>query len=235
MTASPNYPTTIGSYQPLFATSARTNEAFVTKLSAKGDRLIYSTFVRSSRGSEAFVGVSIDDVDAAIVVGVAEMKYPVTPGAFQPVYAGGSDAVMTSLDLLPTGASTFGASSPGCTGPLPIGIDAMPLVGTTFAVTCGNAPASGFGAAYFGAQAATAPIRVAGVDFWVDPAGAWTLAVPIQSDARGAADFSVRVPSRAGLVGTSFVAQFVWLASTIGPQCPASGVSASNGLAMTIQ
>ncbi len=236
-TSSPNWPTTLGSLQPVipsFATPFR-GDGFVTKLSDNGDRLVYSTFL-ADPGGDAVRGLDLDDLDVAVAAGATDgASFPVTPGAAQPTIGGGYDATISVLDLLPTGATAFGSSSPGCAGPLPIGIDSWPGVGTTFAVTCGNAPPLGVGVAYFGALGLSAPLPVAGMNLWVDPNGAWTLPIPATSNAVGAADFPVRVPQRAGLVGTGFVAQFVWLDPGAVPPCPPMGVSGSNGLSLVLQ
>jgi hypothetical protein len=95
---------------------------------------------------------------------------PTTLGAFDTTYNGGWDGFVTRLDLLPTGVSAFGRSSPGCTGPLAISVTAMPHVGNAgFAVTCGNAPPSTTGLLAFTASGFQTPAIVLGVEVWIDP------------------------------------------------------------------
>jgi hypothetical protein len=76
--------------------------AFVSKLSASGQDLVYSTFLNDS---QAF-GIAVNAVGNAFVTGRAGADFPVTPGAFQTVPglpSGDVDAFVTKLD--PTGSS----------------------------------------------------------------------------------------------------------------------------------
>ncbi len=235
--ASTNFPTTFGSFQPALSSFALPlrGDGFVSKLARSGDRLLYSTFLGAPDGTDSLQGVVLDALDGAVVVGNSDgAAFPVTAGGFQQVHRGEFDATIAALDLLPSGATASGWSSPGCTGPLPIGVDAAPLVGSTFAVTCGNAPPSGLGIAHFGALGLATPLLAGGIAIWVDPASAWMLAIPVRSDPIGGAEVAVRVPNRAGLVGVGFAAQFAWWVSG-GPPCPPLGLAASNGMRVILQ
>lgn len=137
-TYSPDYPTTPGAFD-------RTNhgalDVFVTKLSASGAALEYSTFLGGSKeeGNSWFYivpsGIAVDAAGSAYVAGrSASPDFPTTAGAFDPTYHGTVDAFVTKLD--PAGGSlvysTFlgGASSDGASA---IAIDAA-----------GNAYVTGF-------------------------------------------------------------------------------------------
>jgi hypothetical protein len=85
---SPDYPVTPGAYDtthgvrfdaigPIYGA-----DAFVTRLSAGGDRLVYSTFVGTDDYEQA-VAVALAPGGTAVVVGeTASAAFPTTPGAF---------------------------------------------------------------------------------------------------------------------------------------------------------
>ncbi len=99
-TLSANYPTTSGAYQ---TSNAGSRDAFVTKLSATGGFLVYSTYLGGS-GNEIGYGVAVDSSGNAIVTGYTEStNYPTTSGAYQTSNAGSRDAFVTKLSA--TGAS----------------------------------------------------------------------------------------------------------------------------------
>jgi hypothetical protein len=62
---------------------ASTSKAFASKLSAAGDRLVYSTFLAGDI-QEMGYGVAVDSLGNAYVTGYSvSANFPVTPGAFQ--------------------------------------------------------------------------------------------------------------------------------------------------------
>jgi hypothetical protein len=73
--------------------------------------------------------------------------------------------------MLPTGASVFGSSSPGCTGPLVIGVTSMPQVGNAaFAITCNNAAPNTVGLiAFAGPRVVEPDDRCSASHVWIDP------------------------------------------------------------------
>jgi hypothetical protein len=75
--ASPGYPTTVGSYQPTTTASS----AFLTKLSADGSSLVYSTFFGAN---DVARGVAVDSSGQAVIAGVSNPTPPTTPGALCP-------------------------------------------------------------------------------------------------------------------------------------------------------
>jgi hypothetical protein len=95
------FPTTAGAYD---TGHNGAYDVFVTRLTAAGDALVYSTFlggamddygigIAVSAGGDAFItGLTINDTVAPIV------NFPVTPGAFDTLHNGGaSDAFVTRL------------------------------------------------------------------------------------------------------------------------------------------
>lgn len=90
-TDAPDFPTTRGAFQSTFGGSGSdaglVGDAFVTKVSAAGNVLIYSTFLGGG-GADGGNAVAVDGVGNAFVTGsTRSSNFPVTPGAFQPVYA----------------------------------------------------------------------------------------------------------------------------------------------------
>jgi hypothetical protein len=110
-TGSTGFPTTSGVVQPAFAGGP--TDAFVTKLNAKGSRLLFSTFL-GGEGGEGFDAGFISFFDRAGNVHVegdtGSPDFPTTPGSFQPGFGGGPGDGFV-VKLRPNGArlvySTF--------------------------------------------------------------------------------------------------------------------------------
>ena len=92
------FPTTTGAYQtvcgPANATAAANNvtycnnsnytSAFITKLSADGTKLVYSTFLSGHGGVEGGSGIAVDSAGVAYLLGyTASNDFPITSDAFQ--------------------------------------------------------------------------------------------------------------------------------------------------------
>jgi hypothetical protein len=103
-TASNGFPTTAGAFD---RTRGGPYDGFVTKLSADGQALVYSTFLggnqtlaQEERGS----GIAVDGTGSAYVTGVTPSSdFPTTPGAFDTTHNGNYDAFLTKI--APTGAT----------------------------------------------------------------------------------------------------------------------------------
>ncbi|PWU20204.1 MAG: hypothetical protein C5B48_12800, partial [Candidatus Rokuibacteriota bacterium] len=106
-TSSTDFPTTAGAFDTTYNGSSGSADAFVTKLSADGSQLDYSTYLGGSNSSGFFdlgSGIAVDGTGAAYVAGEADSSnFPVTAGAFDTTDNGGTDAFVTKLD--PTGSS----------------------------------------------------------------------------------------------------------------------------------
>ena len=93
-TLSDNFPTTAGSFQP---TAGGSIDAFVTKFSADGSTLVYSTYLGGS-GIDVAYAIAVDAAGNAYVTGLASTGFPTTPGSFQTEHAGGTDAFVAKLN-----------------------------------------------------------------------------------------------------------------------------------------
>ncbi len=96
-TWSSDFPTTPGAFQ---TSLLGTQDGFVTKLDATGTGLVYSTYLGGGGSLDAAIGVTVDAAGNAYVTGPTDSTdFPVTPGAFQGTYQGGSqDAYVTELN-----------------------------------------------------------------------------------------------------------------------------------------
>jgi fibronectin type III domain protein/beta-propeller repeat-containing protein len=100
-TTSLNFPIVPGSYR---TTNAGGLDVFVTKISADGSTLIYSTYVGGS-GSDGGNAIAVDASGNAFVAGVtaSATDFPTTSGALQTTFGGGDlDAFV--FELSPAGA-----------------------------------------------------------------------------------------------------------------------------------
>ncbi len=104
-TFSTNFPT----QNPFQSVNGGSTNAFVSKLSAGGSALLYSTYLGGSGDDRAF-GVALDSAGDAYVTGAAQSaNFPTTTGAYQTALGGGTNAFISKLS--PSGAqlsySTF--------------------------------------------------------------------------------------------------------------------------------
>ncbi len=91
-TSSPDFPVTPGAFQtvPLETPGEAMTHGFVTKLSAGGSKLIYSTFLEGSVADNA-AGIAIDAAGNAYVTGnTSSADFPATAGAYQANVSGGA-------------------------------------------------------------------------------------------------------------------------------------------------
>ncbi len=92
-TESTNFPTS-GAYQGAFAGGSY--DAFVAKLSAAGDALVYATYLGGS-SADAARGIAVDASGAAYLTGDTDSTDFPTSGAYQAAFAGVSDAFVAKL------------------------------------------------------------------------------------------------------------------------------------------
>ncbi len=88
-TTSPDFPMTVGTAP---APDALTSSVFVTKFSADGRTLLYSTTIANAQGT----AIAIDPARHAFLTGNAFRNFPLV-NAFQPTYGGDTDAFVTKL------------------------------------------------------------------------------------------------------------------------------------------
>ena len=112
---STNFPVTAGAFQ----TTAKGEDAFVTKLNANGTALVYSTYLGGSSNDHG-TSIALDGSgDAYITGGTYSTDFPTTAGAYQTTFPGsGGTTFLTKLN--PTGTalvySTFLGGSNGGLG-----------------------------------------------------------------------------------------------------------------------
>jgi len=91
------FPTTPGAFQTAFGGGA--DDAFITKLNAAGNALLYSTYLGGANRDEGY-GIAVDTAGNAYVNGFTDSNpFPTTPGAFQTAFGGGTlDAFIAKLN-----------------------------------------------------------------------------------------------------------------------------------------
>ena len=231
-TGSPNYPTTLGAFQPVKGGTITSPDAFLARLHPSEHSLVYSTFLGGSV-AENLLGsthVALDPTGAAIVTGTTGglSDFPFTPGTVQ------SDvtqvAYVAKLDLLATGVSMMGAATPGSGLTPAIGAISMPQVGNdAFALSCTDAPPLAQGALLLSFGSLPIPANLKGAGLWLDPAKLIAVA-PQATDVVGYNQVRLAVPSATTLVGLTVYAQYLWPE----PSQP-GGLLASNALGLVVQ
>jgi hypothetical protein len=230
-TWSGSFPITAGTF-PWPPVAFGPPDFFVTRLEPDGSGLLYSTYFGGPEiETSNNVALALDETGAAFVAGGTTGGFPVTEGAFDTTEPVIFDATVSLLTLLPTGASRFGASTPGTAGPLAIGVTDMPSIGTAdFALTCTSAPASSTeGLLVLGFGGLSSPLVGKGVDVWVDPLPVLFI-FRATSNADGYAVVTMPLPNDPRLIGIGTTWQFVWAPDEVGGPW-----SASNALAVVIQ
>jgi hypothetical protein len=87
---------------PIQAANGGSQDAFVTKISAAGSQLLYSTYLGGSGGAagtpEQANAIAVDALANAYVAGVTNSpNFPVTAGALETSYRGGQDAFLAKI------------------------------------------------------------------------------------------------------------------------------------------
>jgi hypothetical protein len=91
------FATTAGAFQTAPGAPNAQN-GFVTKLSADGSSLIYSTYLGGSTDGDFAYCIGVDSTGAAYVTGGAvSSDFPITAGSFQTTLGGGENAFVTKL------------------------------------------------------------------------------------------------------------------------------------------
>jgi len=125
---------------PLHASHAAGDDSdvFVSKLSADGSKLVYSTYLGGTGGDQGY-GIAVDLLGQAYIVGsTTSADFPVSPGAFQTTYKGtgkrlDGDAFVAKLS--PSGTSLVYATYLG--GSSDDGADAIAVDLSGFAYVAG--------------------------------------------------------------------------------------------------
>jgi len=133
-TESPDFPTTPGAFQttlkakviPGFPNDIPQSNAFVTKFSANGRSLVFSTYLGGTADDVAEAIALDPDGRACVTGGASSADFPVTAGAFQKTRHGSDDAFVTKFQLSGGGLfySTFLGGS-GSDGGSSIAVDSL--------------------------------------------------------------------------------------------------------------
>src|SRR6185295_5904245 len=101
-TTSANFPTTPGAFDRTYNAGGDVT-GFVTKLSAAGDSLVYSTYLGGQHIDEPR-GIAVDRAGSAYVTGdTASVDFPTTPNAFSRTLRGAQDVFITKFN--PSGSA----------------------------------------------------------------------------------------------------------------------------------
>jgi hypothetical protein len=158
---------------PIHANHRGNTDAFVVKLNAAGNAILYSTFLGGDSGDSGR-GIAVDAAGAAYVIGVTSSSdFPTTPGALQTARGGGVDAFVAKVN--PAGSALVyctylgGTADEGSYTGLGVAVDALGnacvegnTASTNFPTTAGAfQPAFGGG----GSDAFVAKLNVSGTAF----------------------------------------------------------------------
>ena len=88
------FPVTAGAFDTTFNGGT---DAFVTKMDPSGAFPIYSTYL-GGIGNDYGYDIAVDSAGQAYVTGSTSASFPVTPGAFDTTFNGGTDAFVTKLN-----------------------------------------------------------------------------------------------------------------------------------------
>jgi len=112
-TQSTDFPTTAGAYQTTFGGGS--GKAFVSKLNATGNGLVYSTYLGGNT-DDMGNGIALDSSGSAYITGyTASSNFPTTAGAYQATLVGSISAFVSKLNATGSGLvySTYlGAAAP---------------------------------------------------------------------------------------------------------------------------
>lgn len=227
ITYSADFPITAGAFDPTFGGGS---DGFLLRLDGNASRLWQSTFFGHA-SFERGEGLDVDAGGFAAVVGETwSSAFPATLGAWSTTYSGAGDAFALKLDLLPVGATRYGAASTGCAGAPFVGVTAMPQVGSAgFGLTCARVPVAGLGACLLGSLPLAAPVSFLQVGIWVDPLAPHVF-FPAAGSELGGAELALAIPANPTLAGANLFAQFFWADA-----CAPRGLSASSALWIAVQ
>lgn len=209
------FPITPGVVQPTKGGGNQNADYFITRFHPDGHSLSYSTF---------FGGPSADPVaasaqwrmplavspDGSVITGAsAGPAFPTTPGAAYEDYGGAIDGAIFRLTMLPTGVGRRGTPSPDDDSGAFLAAHHAPFLGSNdFALLVSGAPVAATGLLGVSTTRLEAPVTVAGIELWLDPAAltlhTWT------TDVRGFAQRRFPLPDDPMLLGLSFTAQSLW-------------------------
>jgi len=236
-TFSPDFPTTPGAFQTMYPGGSN-GTAFISKLNSTGSALVYSSFLGGSGGDSASQLAVDSSGDAYIVGSTCSTNFPVTLGAFQTVYGGGTcvngkygDVFVTKVG--PTGASLvystyLGGSSNENGYAIAIDSSGSAYVGgytcsTNFPVTPGA-----FQTMNNGGNCTRINVGAAFVSK-LDPAGASLIYSSYLGGTGSVAGIAVNSAGNAYVTGTSYAANFPTTPGAFQSSCSTCNIGKSDG------
>lgn len=94
----PNYPLTVGAYDSTFG--GGTVDIAISKFSSDGTQLLYSTFIGGSSAETPHSIISNQNGEIYVMGITSSTNFPITAGAYQPVYGGGSSFTIDNISFL---------------------------------------------------------------------------------------------------------------------------------------
>jgi hypothetical protein len=228
-TAGGNFPVTPRCLQPTAGAGQTFGVVARLQLAGQGaSDLLYSTLVCPLGPSgTVLTGLALDEVGDAFVTGRSNATNYHLQNAFQATNAGGADAVITHLPLLPGGMpgtcvtrQLLALAMPACgmpRVPLYTGMAGTPLPGTTFGITATNAPPSSPGVLVLGAHLGS-PFQVLNANLLVTP----TVPIGTTADPLGFTRTNLTIPASLPVVPCwNLGAQWFFLTNAT---CPGTGL-----------
>lgn len=212
--------------------SVNTRDIGITRLNPTGTKVLYSTSL-GGLGDDDCNGMAMTATGRVAVVGETTGDYPTTSGAAQQTAPGGqTDALVSVLDLIPTGVRAFGRSTASCRGPLVLNAFAKPSQGAAdFSLYASGLPPNTNARVLVSDARLISAESNSGVNLWVDVTSRLKR-VPVTSSADGYLEVSIPALV-AGLPGSQL---FVQLVADGTAACGGLGTRcASNGLEITVQ
>ncbi len=188
-------------------------------------------FARTAAEIQQTMNLQLDSIPGRVSTWNLDNHLLDTSGGLHATSSGAVAFTANTLTLQAFAAPTAflaGASTPGCLGPLAMSLGSVPSAGNTaFRVVCTQAPANAtaFGAIAFGV--ASAPLAIAGIDYWLDPASSVILLS--SASGLGVARTALPLPTWIG-AGQSFAFQMGFL-----DPCGPLGATASDAVIIVTQ
>ena len=208
-------------------------------MSPDGRRLLWASFIGGNSYDNG-ISLSIGPGPVINVAGATNSPdYPVTQGAFDTKYDYPSnmwdvsgDIVLSRLVAAHEGIRRYGKDTLSCKGAVTIYANGPAKSGNKkFGLSCWKAPCNAAGILVLGTKGLSAPIRLFGVDLWVDPGHGSFVAIGATSDNDG--KYTKRIPIPPGVQGLRAYAQFLWVNTKA---CPGNGaLCSSDALEINIQ
>lgn len=208
------------------------------RLSRDGDSLLHGSFFGQPEnmlnGEWRALDVAADGSLWLVAPTSNPSQSPVGPQLQPGPAGGGTDGLLANTQLLPSGVERIGASSPACSGPIPLFSSSQPIAGDgAFRVYAPNAPTGGLGIAVVGALGDARGIEVLGASLHVSVLPSlfvWPIGAP-----EGPNYHEVSLPLPPQSSGKTFAVQLMWLPSESCASPTGAALVATDALEVSIQ